>query len=86
MYKITISKDRYHLYRYDPPTGMYNRVKAFEGVLDLVDYTENILNGVIKKVEIVEAFKEISDTDHNTMEFGVFGYFTVSYNDKSIEF
>lgn len=74
MYKIIIA-DKYKLYR----KGIF--VEDFNTIAQLAEYCFDI----IRHSELDEAIKWISDTNHNTIEFGIYGYFTISYYDNTVE-
>jgi hypothetical protein len=74
MYKVIVT-NKYKLYRKSKLVEEFNTPK------ELAEYCFD----TIRTNEIDEAIHWISNTNHNTMEFGIRGYFTVSYFDPSVE-
>lgn len=83
MFKICIT-DKYELHNYTG-NGEYYKVGSFNTIKDLKKYTDAVLCGMIMLPEIDTAVQFMSDTSHNTAEFGYNGTFTVSYFDENIE-
>ena len=84
MYKLTIT-NRYNLYQYTLYNQSYFLKDSFESVAKLKLYIKQKMNNVIQLNEVDEAVKFMSDTTHNTAEFGFNGTFTVSYYDDAVE-
>jgi|ERR1035437_1521135 hypothetical protein len=74
MYKVVVT-DKYKLYIKD------KFLEEFNNQEELAEYAFDF----IRTEEITEAINWISDTNHNTMEFGFRGYFTISYYDNTME-
>ena len=71
MYKVVI-KDKYVVENHRKQVvGEYNSIAELKDAT--IDY--------IRYKELLTALKFVCDTNHNVMEFGANGYFTVSYYD-----
>lgn len=84
MYKLIIKDKQYQFFKHYNRQG-YVKVCATSDQVKLTDYIENELPHTPKSImqnigiNIVDALKDMITMNHNTAEFGVRGYYTVSY-------
>lgn len=82
MYKITIT-NKYNLFKFNSTTQTNSLLGKFDKVETLKAFVKEFMPGKIVLEEIDVAIKWMSDTKHNTAEFGgMRGLFTVSYFDE----
>jgi len=77
MYKLTIGKS-YCLYRYVGESD-WLKLGSFSGFNVLKKFNKMMMDGAIREEELDQAIRFMDSTTHDTAEFGMNGYFTVSY-------
>lgn len=80
MYKINI-KSTIKLFAYTHGIG-YNVIKEFKNVYELLEFNKKELNNKFILSEVLQAMEHMQQMGHDTAEFGVNGYFTISYNES----
>lgn len=84
MFKITVGLDGYNLHEYNRTTRKYNPLLKNTSIDTIIKYNVTVLKGAINPGEIELAVKDIEDSRNNTVEFGMWGTYTVPYYDENV--
>jgi hypothetical protein len=82
MFKITVHETGYQLHKF--VAGKYTSLCKVSCLDKMLAYNEKFLDKHIDPQEMRTAFEWIKDTNHNTLEFGYRGLFTVSFYDEAV--
>lgn len=80
MYKINVT-NKFMLYKFVYGKGNV-LLGEYKDVYDLLAYNKKELNNALLISEVMQALEYMHKMNHDTAEFGVRGYFTISYNEE----